>query len=91
MKRPVDKLLNKHPSLTHSENQKVSSHVQRADGDWIQHTVMLEGYEVPFKFKRKKEYKSLKGSRVNLTYYPDVEVVVGMEFEIMKVVRIKVA
>jgi hypothetical protein len=52
---------------------------------------MLEGYDVPFKFKRKKQYKSLKGSRVNLTYYPNTELVVGMEFEVMKVVRIKVA
>jgi hypothetical protein len=91
MKKTVDKLLAKHPDLTHSEDQKVSSHVQRVDGDWVQHTVMLEGYEVPFKFKRKKQYKSLKGARVNLTYYPDTELVVGMEFEVMKVVRIKVA
>ncbi|TDF38298.1 hypothetical protein EYS14_11455 [Alteromonadaceae bacterium M269] len=91
MKRPVDKLLSKHPGLTHSENQKVASHVQREDGEWIQHTLMVEGQDVPFKFKRKQQYKSLKGARVNLTYYPDTEVVAGMEFELMKVVRVKVA
>jgi hypothetical protein len=91
MNKAVDKLLEKHPDLTHSEGQKVSSHVQRADGDWVQHTVMLEGYDVPFKFKRKQHYKSLSGTRVNLTYYPDAELVAGVAFEIMKVVRIKVA
>jgi hypothetical protein len=50
---------------------------------------MLEDYDVPFKYLRKKLYKNLKGARVNITYYPHTEDIAGMEFEIMKVVRIK--
>ena len=42
-----------------------------------------------FNIERKQEYKDLKGARVNITYYPSVEVVAGMDFEIMNVVRIK--
>ncbi len=68
---------------------KVVSHVQREQGEWVLHTVMVEGCDVPFKFKRKENYQSLKGARVNMTYYPDYEVVAGINFEIMKVVRIK--
>ena len=90
-KSDVDKLLTQHKQLTHSENLKVSSHVQRNEGDWLVNTMMCEGYEVPFKFRRKKQYRTLKGARVNLTYYPITETVAGMEFESMKVVRIKVA
>ncbi len=67
----------------------MASHMQREDGDWILHTLMLEGVDVPFKFKRKKHYRSLKGARVNLTYYPGIELVAGIEFEVMKVVRIR--
>ena len=90
-KSEIDKLLTQHQKLTHSENMKVTSHVQREDGDWNLNTVMIEGIDVPFKFKRKKAYRSLKGARVNLTYYPLIEEVAGIEFETMKVVRIKVA
>jgi len=86
-----EKLLKKHNKLTQSDMFKVTSHVQRRDGDWIINTIMVEGYEVPFKFKRKDEYKNVKGARVNMTYYPIVETVAGLEFEIMNVVRIKVA
>lgn len=82
-------LLNKHPALTHSENCRVVSHVQRQDDDWIRHTLMIEGVDVPFVFKRKKAYRSLRGARVNMTYYPQCDVVAGIEFEFMKVVRIK--
>lgn len=85
----VDKLLAKHDSLTHTENVKVVSHTQRQDGEWVRHTLMLDGVDVPFVFKRTKPYQSLKGARVNVTYYPISEVVAGMEFEQMKVVRIK--
>jgi hypothetical protein len=71
---------------------KVTSHVQRnVDDDWILNTIMVEGYDVPFKYKRRKKYKNLKGARVNLTYYPDSETVAGLDFEIMRVVRIKIA
>lgn len=68
---------------------KVLSHVQRDSGDWVINTLMLEGYEVPFKYKRTKQYRSLKGAQVNLTYYRQVENVAGIEFESMKVVRIR--
>ncbi|MGF1702980.1 hypothetical protein L4D09_22070 [Photobacterium makurazakiensis] len=89
MKSDVDKLLNNHRDLVHSEGVKVVSHTQREDADWILHTLMLEGIDVPFKFKRQKKYKSLKGAKVNLTYYPAVETVAGFEIEVMKVVRVK--
>ncbi|MDT0594905.1 hypothetical protein [Glaciecola petra] len=88
-KSPVDKLLTKHQNLIHSESMKVVSHVQRQQDDWYLHTLMLEGYEVAFKYKRKNPYKSLKGALVNLTYYPSSEEVAGMSFEYMKVVRLK--
>lgn len=91
MKTDAKKLVKKHEKLVHSEMMKVTSHVQRTSGEWIINTVIVEGCEVPFKYKRKKEYKNLKGARVNLTYYPDVEKVAGMDFEVMNVVRIKVA
>ena len=83
------KLLEKSKNLTHSELMKVESHVQREQGEWVLHTVMVEGCAVPFKFKRKGKYQNLKGARVNMTYYSAQEVVAGMNFEVMKVVRIK--
>lgn len=85
------KLIKKHHELVHSEMQKVVSHVQRNTRDWIINTIMIEGYEVPFRFKRKKSYKNIEGRRVNLTYYPTKENVAGMELEVMNVVRIKIA
>ena len=85
-----EKLTKAHKELVHSELQKVISHVQRKADEWIINTVMIEGCDAPFKFKRKKPYKNLKGLRVNLTYYPDVETVAGFDLEIMSVVRIKV-
>lgn len=91
MRSDAKKLLKQHEQLTHSEMQKVTSHVQRRSGEWIINTLMIEGYEVPFRFKRKRPYKDLKGQRVNLTYYPQTEQVGGMPFEVMKVVRIKVS
>ena len=83
--------LQKNPKLTHSENVKVISHVQREDGDWLLQTIMIEGCDVPFKYKRKKRYRCLSGARVNLTYYPDQEQVAGLEFEVMRVVRLRVS
>jgi len=91
MVSPVDKLLKKHQKLIHSDMMKVESHVQRESGDWIINTLMIEGYTVPFKFKRKQAYKNVKGQRVNLTYYADVESIAGMDIEVMNVVRIKVS
>ena len=89
MQSNPDKLIKKHQELTHSDNVKVVSHVQRDKAEWVLNTVMIEDCEVPFKYKRKQQYKSLKGARVNITYYPVVEVVAGMDFDIMSVVRIK--
>ena len=90
-KTDVEKLLDKHDNLTHSEELVVVSHVQRKDEDWLMNILLVEGSEVPFKFRRRKKYKNLTGARVNLTYYPMTEEIAGMEFEAMKVVRIKVS
>lgn len=91
MKSEVDKLLKKNERLNQLDTVKVSSHVQRMNGEWFLNTLMLQGYDVPFKYKRKKKYRDLKGASVNLTYYPDSELIAGMEFEFMKVVRIRVS
>jgi len=89
--KSVERLLNTHQKLTHSEMVKVVSHVQRDTKEWVINTLMIEGYDVPFKYKRKKMYKNIKGQRVNLTYYPITESVADIEIETMKVVRIKIA
>ena len=88
--KAVNKLLKTHQKLTHSEMMKVISHVQRDTKEWVLNTLMIEGYDVPFKYKRKKMYKNIKGQRVNLTYYPVTESVAGIDMEAMKVVRIKI-
>jgi len=87
----VDNLLKSHRKLVHSECVKVVSHVQRDTKEWVLNTLMIEGYEVPFKYKRKKKYKDIKGQRVNLTYYAASEEVAGIEMEVMNVVRVKIA
>lgn len=91
MSNAVKKLLKSHQKLNHSENMKVVSHVQRDTKEWVLNTLMLEGYDVPFKYKRKKMYKNIKGQRVNLTYYATKETVAGIDMEVMKVVRIKIS
>lgn len=91
MKSDPKKLLAKNQQLNHLEMKKVISHKQRQDKEWYINAIMLEGYDVPFKYRRKQMYKSLEGARVNLTYYPLTEKVAGLEFETMKVVRIRVA
>lgn len=90
-KKTIKKLVEKHHDLVHSENLKVNSHVQREDDDWVLNTIMLENVSTPFKYKRKKLYRSLKGQRVNVTYYPSLETVAGFDIEIMSVVRIKIS
>ena len=85
----VKKLLNKHGQLNQLDLAKVVSHVQRETDDWVLNTIMLEGYDVPFRYRRKKRYKNLKGARVNLTFYPETRPIGGVDFEIMRVVRIK--
>jgi hypothetical protein len=89
MKSEPEKLLERHAPLVHSDQQKVVSHVQRQAGEWVINTLMIDGYDVPFRYKRKKMYKCLKGAPVNLTYYPATDTVAGIEMEIMNVVRIK--
>jgi hypothetical protein len=89
MQSDPKQLVKKSKNLTHSELLKVMSHVQREEGEWILHSLMVEGCDVPFKFKRKGNYQSLKGARVNMTYYSEQETVAGINFEVMKVVRIK--
>jgi hypothetical protein len=91
MKTPAEELTKKHPALTHTENIKVMSHVQRENADWFLNTLMLENVSVPFKYKRKKRYKTLKDHSVNITYYADSELVAGFEIEVMNVVRVKIA
>jgi len=89
VKSEVKKLLKKNEQLNQLDAVKVLSHVQRESGDWYINTLMLEGYEVPFKYSRKKQYHNLQGAQVNLTYYPQTENVAGLEFETMKVVRLR--
>jgi hypothetical protein len=89
MRNEIEKLLDRHKSLVHSDRKRVVSHVQRETHDWIINTVMLEGYAVPFRFKRKRPYKNLKGMFVNLTYYPSSEGVAGITVEVMNVVRVR--
>ena len=89
VKSDVNKLLKKNQQLNQLDSAKVTSHVQRESGDWFINTLMLEGYKVAFKYSRKKQYRSLQGASVNLTYYPQTEQVAGMDIETMKVVRIR--
>lgn len=91
MKSDPDKLIQKHKDLTHSDMLKVVSHVQRNDDEWIINTIMIEGCETPFKYKRKKRYKNLTGQRINMTYYPTTEKVACFDVDIMNVVRIRVS
>jgi hypothetical protein len=85
----TDKLIRKHLELNQLDVAKVVSHVQRKKGEWIFNTIMLDGYDVPFKYSRKKKYKNLEGARVNLTYYRQKESIAGVDMEVMKVVRIR--
>lgn len=91
MKKPIDKLLQKHQKMVHTDNIKVVSHIQRESDDWILNTLMLDNIDVPFKYKRKKHYKSLNNQRINITYYPSIESVAGFELEVMNIVRIKIS
>lgn len=86
--KSLKKLLADNDKLIHSKMNKVESHVQRQDGEWFNNTVLIEGYDVPFKYKRKKKYRSLKGARVDLIYYPNTETIAGIEFEYMKVIKV---
>jgi hypothetical protein len=89
-KTDAESLTKKHQALTHSEQKTVLSHVQREVDHWYLNTIMLKGIDVPFKYRRKKLYKSLQNQQVNITYYATKETVAGFELEVMKIVRIKV-
>ena len=91
MKSDVDKLLAKRRQLNHLDSVKVISHKQRPDDGWFRNSIMIDGYDVPFKYRRKQRYRELKNAYVNVTYYPVTEVVAGIEFETMKVVRIRLS
>lgn len=91
MKSEPEKLVKKHEKLTHSDMMKVISHVQREAGEWMINTLMVEGCDVAFRYKRKQKYKNLKGQRVNLTYYHTTETIAGIQMEVMNVVRIKIS
>lgn len=89
--KEVKKLISNHKNLTHSEAVTVTSHTQREDDEWFINTIMIKDVDVPFKYKRKKVYKSLTKQQVNITYYPSTETIAGFEMEIMNIVRIKIA
>ena len=91
MQTEPERLLRKHRQLVHSDRLRVISHVQRNAGDWIVNTLMIEGCSAPFRYKRKQAYRNISGQYVNLTYYPGVETVGSVEFEVMNVVRIRLA
>ena len=91
MKSDTEKLLQKREKLNHLDGVKVVSHKQRTDDGWFLNSIMIDGYDVPFKYRRKQKYRALKNAYVNVTYYTVTEVVAGMEFEVMKVVRIRLS
>lgn len=91
MPSSVDLLLKKRPGLVQSDRLKVASHVQREAGEWIINTLMIENQTVPFVYRRQRRYRSLQGQQVNLTYYPAIDSVAGIDFEVMRVVRVRVA
>jgi hypothetical protein len=85
----VNRLLKKHQQLNQLDMAIVVSHVQRDKDDWVLNTIMLDGYDVPFRYRRRTVYKSLKGARVNLTYYAETQSIGGVNFEMMNIVRIR--
>ena len=86
--KPLKQQLEEHRELVHSTMKKVVSHVQRDTPEWIINTLMIEGCDSPFKYKRQKKYQNLKGAYVDLTYYPNTESVAGISMEVMQVVKI---
>lgn len=84
-----DDLLKKNQKLIHSSFQKVTSHVQRQEDEWITNTIMIEGCDTPFQYKRKKLYQNLKDTQVDITYYSTKKEIGGFEFETFNIVRIR--
>jgi len=91
MKSDSKKLTQKHQALIHTNNLKVVSHVQREEGEWFINTLLFENIDVPFKYKRKQNYKPLVNNRVNVTYYASNELIAGLKIEVMNIVRIKIS
>ncbi len=89
--KSIKRFLTENDQLLHLRMQKVTSHVQRQKNNWIHNTLLIDGYDVPFKYKRQKKYKSLQGARVDIIYYPDKEIIAGMAFEYMKVVKVNLS
>lgn len=87
----LKKFLDENEQLIHSKMKKVESHVQRQVDNWIHNTILIEDCDIPFKYKRQKKYKSLKGARVDLIYYPSQEQIAGIPFEYMKVIKINLS
>lgn len=69
---------------------QVASHVQRFNGESMINTLMIDGYDCPFKYGRNNKSRNLKGKQVDLSCYPSIEVIADFEINIMKVVQIKV-
>lgn len=86
----VENRLQQHDQLVHGELMQVASHVQRFNGECMINTLMMDGYDSPFKYGRKNKCRNLKGKQVDLSYYPSTEVIADFEMKIMKVVQIKV-
>lgn len=89
MKDSAEITLQQDNQLVHCQLMQVTSHVQRFNGECILNTLMVDGYNCPFKYCRKYKYQSLTGKQVDLAYYPTVEVIAGLEVDIMKVVQVK--
>ncbi len=90
MKDSAEITLQQDNHLVQCQLMQVNSHVQRFNGECILNTLMVDGYDCPFKYCRQYKYQSLTGKQVDLAYYPTVEVIAGLEVDIMKVVRVKV-
>jgi hypothetical protein len=86
--KTLKNLLIENQNLIYTCMQKVESHVQRQQDNWILNTVLINGYDVPFKYKRQRMYRSLKGLRVDLIYYASSEKIAGIDFEMMNVIKI---
>jgi len=51
MRTDAKKLVETHNNLNHSQLVKVASHIQRKQGEWILHTLMVEGCDATLEVK----------------------------------------
>jgi len=77
------------PQLIHLEGARVVSHRQLKKNDSVLNTLVLEGHDVPFQFRRKTAFRSLLGARVNLSYYPESRTAGDKTFKTMRIVKIR--